>query len=293
VAPAEISSLITEQLQKLTESEDGGILTVGFLVALWSSSAATVSVVDALNRAYDIDEARPWWKVRLTAIALTLALALTLIVATVLVLAGPAAADWLAARTGWGAPFEWGWKILQWPLVVALVAVGLGLLNYFGPDAEQDWEWITPGALLSSLLWLLTSLAFKLYVANFGSYNETYGSLGAVIVLMLWLYLSGVAILTGAEMNAEIEHASPHGKAPGEKVPGQRKLLGARAARAFAAKPAPASPRAPLPPERQLPSAEVTPRIDRSPSFDWLTVAAQVGVAVWAYRRAARSERRD
>jgi membrane protein len=130
--------------------------------------------------------------------------------------------------------FEWTWKIAQWPLVIALVATALGLLNYFGPDAEQDWAWISPGALLATVLWLVASLAFKVYVANFADYNQTYGSLGGIIVLMLWFYLSGLAILIGAEMNAEIEHASPHGKNPGEKVPGERKKLGARAARAYA-----------------------------------------------------------
>jgi membrane protein len=108
------------------------------------------------------------------------------------------------------------------------------VLNYFGPDADQDWAWVTPGAVLATLLWLLASLAFKFYVANFANYNETYGSLGGIIILMLWFYITGLAILAGAEMNAEIEHASPHGKNPGEKVPGQRKKLGARAARAFA-----------------------------------------------------------
>jgi membrane protein len=118
-------------------------------------------------------------------------------------------------------------------VVFALVATGLGLLNYFGPDADQDWTWISPGAVLGTLLWLLASLAFKIYVTSFADYNATYGSLGGIIVLMLWFYISGLAVLAGAEMNAEIEHASPHGKDPGEKVPGQRKKLGARAARAF------------------------------------------------------------
>jgi membrane protein len=110
----------------------------------------------------------------------------------------------------------------------------LGLLNYYGPDADQDWTWISPGAVLGTLLWLLASLAFKFYVTNFADYNATYGSLGGIIVLMLWFYISGLAILAGAEMNAEIEHASPHGKDAGEKVAGERKKLGARAARAYA-----------------------------------------------------------
>lgn len=235
VAPSEITALVREQIGSISKGEPTGLLTFGFAMALWSSSAAIVAATDALNRAYDIEEGRPWWKVRLTAIVVTIALAVFIILAFALVLAGPTAAEWLAARAGFGAVFEWSWKILLWPLVILLVSTAIGLVFYFGPDAEQDWEWITPGAVLATVLWLVASLAFKIYVANFGSYNETYGTLGGIIVLMLWFYVSGLAVLTGAEMNAEIEHASPYGKAPGEKVPGERKKLGARAARAYAA----------------------------------------------------------
>ena len=233
VMPADMSNLLREQMAEITNGQHGSLLTFGFLMALWSSSAAIVAVTDALNRAYDIEEARPWWKIRLIAILLTVALAAVLLVALGLVLAGPAAAEWLAANFGLGLVFEWTWKILQWPLVFAIVAIGIAVLNYFGPDADQDWTWISPGAVMTTMLWLIASLAFKFYLASFANYNETYGSLGGVIVLMLWFYITGLAILAGAEMNAEIEHASPHGKDPGEKVPGQRKRLGARAAREF------------------------------------------------------------
>jgi membrane protein len=235
VGPGEMTQLLQGQLRSIAQGQNGGLLTFGIAMALWSSSAAIVAIVSALNKAYDIEEARPWWKVRLTAIALTIGLAVFVLVALGLVLAGPTLAEYLADRTGFGRAFEWSWKILQWPLVLALVATALGVLNYFGPDAEQDWAWVTPGAALGTVLWLAVSLAFKVYVTNFANYNETYGSLGGIIVLMLWFYLSGLAILAGAEMNAEIEHASPYGKTPGEKVPGEKKKLGARAARALAA----------------------------------------------------------
>jgi membrane protein len=150
-----------------------------------------------------------------------------------LVLVGPTLADTLGQSTGWGAPFEWAWLVLQWPLVFALVATGIGLIYYFGPDAEQDWVWITPGAIAATGLWLVVSLLFKLYVANFTDYDGSYGTVGGVIVVLLWFYVSGIAILTGAELNAEIEHASPYGKAPGQKNPQGKLLIGARAARAF------------------------------------------------------------
>ena len=236
IAPATLIEIIREQMQNVSGGANSGLFTFGLLMALWSSSAAIVGICDAMNRAYDIEEGRPWWKVRLTAIALTLGLALFVVVSVALVMLGPTMADAMAMRLGLGAPFAVAWKVLQWPVVFCLIAIAIAMLNYFGPDAEQDWTWITPGAVLATILWLVASLGFKIYVTRFSDYNETYGSLGGVIMLMLWFYITGVAILVGAEMNAEIEHASPHGKDPGEKVPGEKKKLGAAAARAYEAR---------------------------------------------------------
>jgi membrane protein len=233
IAPAEVLGFLEEQLRRLSNADSGGILTIGILGAIWSSSAAVVAISGSLNRAYDIEEGRPWWKVRLTAIGLTVALALLILISFSLIVAGPTVAEYLASSLGLGAAFEWTWKILQWPLAFALVSTAVGLVYYFAPDAEQDWAWITPGALVGTLLWLAVSLIFKFYVAKFADYNATYGTVGGVIVLLLWFYISGLAILVGAEMNAEIEHASPYGKDPGEKVPGQKKKIGAAAARAY------------------------------------------------------------
>jgi len=229
----QVLELIQEQMRRLANNENGGLLTFGVAAALWSSSAALVSIVGALNRAYDIEEGRPWWKVRLVAIGLTLGVAVIVLVALSLVLGGPALANRLGQTTGWGAPFEWTWLVLQWPLVFALVTTGIGLIFYFGPDADQDWVWISPGAVAATILWLLVSLLFKLYIANFTDYEASYGTVGGVIVVLLWFYLSGIAILAGAELNAEIEHASPHGKAPGQKSAHGKLLIGQRAARAF------------------------------------------------------------
>jgi membrane protein len=233
IAPTEVLALLEEQLRRLSNADSGGILTIGILGAIWSSSAAVVAIIGSLNRAYDVEEGRPWWKVRLIAIGLTLSLAFFLLASFTLIVVGPSLAEYLASVLGFGAVFEWAWKILQWPLAFFLVSTAIGLVYYFAPDAEQEWLWITPGALLATVLWILISLAFKFYVANFADYNATYGAVGGVIVLMLWLYLSGLAILIGAELNAEIEHASPYGKDPGEKVPGQRKKIGPAAARAY------------------------------------------------------------
>jgi membrane protein len=229
----QVLELIQDQMRRLADSDSGGLLTFGVVGALWSSSAALVSIVGAVNRAYDIEEGRPWWKVRLVALGLTVGGALLVLMALSLVLLGPTWADALGRVTGWGAPFEWAWMVLQWPLVFALVSTGIGVVYYYGPDADQDWVWITPGAVAATGLWIVVSLLFKLYIANFTDYNAAYGSVGGVIVLLLWFYLSGLALLIGAELNAEIEHASPYGKAPGQKNAHGKLLIGARAARAF------------------------------------------------------------
>jgi uncharacterized BrkB/YihY/UPF0761 family membrane protein len=192
-----------------------------------------VAIVGSLNKAYDIEEGRPWWKVRLIAVGLTLSLALMLLLSFTLIVIGPTLAERLATAFRLGPAFEWTWKIVQWPLAFVLVSTAIGLVYYFAPDAEQDWAWITPGALTGTILWFGASLGFKYYAANFTDYNAAYGAVAGVIVLLLWFYISAVAILIGAEMNAEIEHASPHGKAPGEKVPGEKKKIGAAAARAY------------------------------------------------------------
>ena len=232
-APAEMLSIIRDQMVRLAQGNDGGILTLGLLGAVWSSSAAMVAMISAMNRAYEIDEGRPWWKVRATAILLTVGFAVFIVIAFGLIVAGPQAADWAAARLGFAPAFALAWKILQWPLAFALVVTGIGLVYYFAPDAEQDWVWITPGALIATVLWVIGSLAFRFYVVNFGNYEATYGAITGVILLMLWFYVSGLALLIGAEASAEIEHASPWGKAAGEKIPGQKKKLGSAAGRAW------------------------------------------------------------
>jgi membrane protein len=235
VVPPDVVRIVTEQLGKLSEGEQGGLFTIGMLTALWSSSAAMTAIIDTLNSAYNIDEARPWWKVRLTAIGLTVGLALFIIVAFALVIVGPTLAERLADRLYLGAAFEWTWKILQWPVVFTLVSGGIAIVYYFAPDAEQDWVWLTPGSIAATTMWLIASLGFKYYVASVNSY-ESYGLIGGVMVLMLWFYLSGLVILLGAEMNAEIEHASEYGKAPGEKVPGQKRKIGPALRRAWEAR---------------------------------------------------------
>lgn len=281
--PPDVLTFLEEQLLRVSNADSGGILTVGILGAVWSSSAAVVAIIGSLNRAYDIEEGRPWWKVRLTAVGLTIALAIFLLVSFTLITAGPSLAEYFASRLGLGATFEWTWKILQWPIAFALVTTAIGLVYYFAPDAEQYWLWITPGAVVATVLWICVSLILKVYVTAFADYNA-YGAVGGVIVLMLWFYVSGLAILVGAELNAEIEHASPYGKEPGEKVPGRKKKIGPLAAREYERRLAEQKRHVPLPivdPSHLLPAAR-TPATSRV----WgMAIALPILAARLWYRR--------
>jgi membrane protein len=233
-APSDVTKIITDAMKALSQQNSGGILTFGFLITIWSSSGAMVSIITTLNTAYDVTESRPWWKTRITAITLTVGVALFVLVSMFLVIAGPTLAERLATSMHLGDAFKWGWWVLQWPIVFALVASGIGLVYYFAPDVEQDWVWITPGSILATALWLLVSLALKVYYQYVPSAsNPAYGAIGGIMVLMLWFYLSGMALLVGAELNAEIEHASPYGKDPGERVPGEKRVVGPRAQRLY------------------------------------------------------------
>jgi membrane protein len=218
VLPAEILEFLREQIDRAIAGRHGSLLTIGVIGAIWSSSAAVTAIITALNRAYDIDEWRPWWKRRLLAIALTVALALFVVSAFVFVVGGGDLAAWLADRLGMTEGFARAWTIGQWILAVALVVIAVDLVYHFAPNAHTPFLWVTPGALLATALWLLTSFAFKVYVQNFSSYSAVHGTIGAVIVLMLWFYLSGFALLVGAELNAEIDKAlhPRQMQAPGE-----------------------------------------------------------------------------
>jgi len=220
--PPEVLDIVKAQILQITKGK-AGLLTFGILGALWSSSSAMSAIIDTLNRAYGVKEGRAWWKTQVLAVILTIVMSVFVLVSLTLVLAGPEIAEHIAARVGLGPVFAIAWKILQWPVVFLLISEGFALVYYFAPDAEQRWRWILPGAHIATLLWLAISVAFRFYIVNFGSFNKMYGSIGAVIVLLLWFYLSGLVLLFGAELNSEIEHASPYGKAEGEKVPGERR----------------------------------------------------------------------
>jgi membrane protein len=221
--PPDVMQIVTSQVHSIASSGRAGLLTFGALGALWSSSSAMNAIIDTLNRAYGIREARPWWRVQALAIVLTIVMSLFVLVAFTLVVAGPEIAGRIAERHGLGAIVHWTVLVLQWPVVFLLISEAFARVYYLAPDAEQRWPWILPGAHLATALWLLVSLGFRFYVMHFGQYNKMYGAIGGAIVMLLWFYLSGLVLLVGAEFNSEIEHASPYGKAEGEKVPGEHR----------------------------------------------------------------------
>ena len=218
VLPSDALRLVRDNISSLVSDQHSGLLSFGILAALWVSSSAITAITDVLNHAYDVEEGRPWWKVRATAILLTFGFSCFIIAAIVLLMFGPHLGSWIANQVGVGDIFEAAWNILRWPVIVMVMMVAVGILYYFAPDVEQEWRWVTPGAVFAVVGWILASLGFSYYVNNFGSYNKTYGSIGAVIVLLTWMYLTGFFIIVGGEINAVIEHAAPSGKAPGEKT---------------------------------------------------------------------------
>jgi membrane protein len=218
VMPASASDLVQKTLDEVVNSRGGGKLLFGMLAALWAASNGMGAITETLNIAYDVKETRAWWKRRLVAVGLTVAASLLVICSLVLVLYGGQLAEFLGGYVGLGETFVMVWKIVQWPAVLGLMFLTFSLIYYFAPNLEKpEWHWITPGAALGLVLWLLGSLAFRIYLSFFNSYSATYGSLGAVIILMLWFYISGFAVLVGGEVNSEIGKAAEEAEQKEEK----------------------------------------------------------------------------
>ncbi|HUE87266.1 MAG TPA: YihY/virulence factor BrkB family protein [Vicinamibacterales bacterium] len=215
VAPRELVELMRIQLADIAAGQHAGLLTLGIAGALWTSSAALVAIIDALNRAYDVTEWRTWWKRRLLAIALTIGLAFFILVATTLVLVGPDLAARIASWVDLAPVVTTVWALLRWPVLLLCVIAGVDLVFHFAPNRKARWVWLTPGSLVATSLWIVSSFAFKFYVTNFGNYTATYGAIGAVIIAMLWFYVSSLAILVGAELNGVIEQAQAQRESAG------------------------------------------------------------------------------
>ncbi len=209
IMPYSALELVQKTIDEVTINKSGGKLSFGLLAALWAASNGMTAITETLNVAYDVKETRPWWKVRLVAISLTVMLAVMIVLGLATVLLGDKLAHFIAAAVGFGNTFIVAWKVLQWPTVLSFLLVTFSLVYYLAPNrANRKWYWVTPGSVTAVALWLLVSVAFRFYLHFFNSYSVTYGSLGALIVLMLWFYFTGAAILIGGEVNAEIESAA-------------------------------------------------------------------------------------
>ena len=208
VAPGPAPEIFTSAIENLQEGQGqaGLLLIVGIAAALWSASGYVGAFIRASNSIYEVEEGRPFWKLRPIQIAITLfMIVLISIGAVAVVLTGPLAEE-VGNVIGLGSAAVTAWDIAKWPVLVLLVSLMFSVLYWAAPNVEQPgFRWLTPGGVVAVLIWIAASAAFAFYVANFGSYNKTYGALGGVIIFLVWLWISNVAILLGAELNAELE----------------------------------------------------------------------------------------
>ncbi|MEN3293041.1 MAG: rane protein [Burkholderiales bacterium] len=217
ILPQQAMDQLNQVIDQLQQPQ-GGLLSFGMVVALWSASSAVRATMHALNTAYGVKEGRPAWKLYPLSIIYTIGIAAMLILAAALLVVGPGAIDWLAQQVGLERYFVILWAWLRLPVALLLLTLAVAVIYYVAPDVEQEFRFITPGAVLSVLVWVAGTIAFDYYVRSFANYNATYGSVGAIIVLLSYFYISAAVLLFGAEINAVIEHTSPEGKEPGEKT---------------------------------------------------------------------------
>jgi membrane protein len=204
VMPEEAAGLVDKIVEQVRDWQRGGFLSFGIVVAIWSASAAVRGAMEALNVAFDIEEEQPAWKKYPLSIFYIISLALMTVAATGLLLIGSQEVEWLAEQVGLGTVFIALWSWLRFPIAVLLLMVVVALIYYLFPNGNQPFRLITPGAVLAVLVWIAASLGFSYYVSNFSNYGAMYGSLGAVIVLLLYFFISAAVLLFGAEVNAEI-----------------------------------------------------------------------------------------
>jgi membrane protein len=202
-------ALLNKTAIELAANASNGKLTLGILLALWFASGGVSSMISALNLAYGARETRSWLRVRVIALFLTLFISMLLLAALILVLVSDHILDWLGAELSLTPEVVVLWKALQWPAAIVFVLLSCALVYYFGPNLKnRRWHWVTPGSAFGVLLWLAASIGLRIYLHFVDSYSTTYGSLGAVMILLVWLYVTGFAFLIGGEINAEIERAA-------------------------------------------------------------------------------------
>jgi membrane protein len=214
---------VIEFISALQEDSDGGTsaaaFILGFFGAVWAASGAMNSVIKAVNRAYERQETRPFWKVRAISILLVVMTGITTAGVFLLIVVGGALGEAIAERAHLGGAFDWIWGIVRWPVAFCAILLFFGLVYYLAPNKEQrSWKWITPGSLLGGMLWLALSGLFALYVEFAGNYTKTYGTIASGIILLLWLNYSAFAVLYGAELNSELDRLADVRAGGGERA---------------------------------------------------------------------------
>ncbi|MGZ4317447.1 MAG: YihY/virulence factor BrkB family protein [Gaiellaceae bacterium] len=219
IAPNGVIKFITSLQQDSQGGTSAAAFIIGFFGAVWAGSGAMTSVIKAVNRAYERQETRPFWKVRLIAILLVVSSGITTAGVFLLIVVGGALGDAISKKAGVGGAFDWVWGIARWPVAFCAILLFFGLVYYLGPNKEQrSWKWITPGSLVGGLLWLFLSGLFALYVTFAGNYTKTYGTIASGVILLLWLNYSAFALLFGAELNAELDRQADVRAAGGERA---------------------------------------------------------------------------
>jgi len=213
-------ALFSRTVAEIVRTTGGGKLTFSIVLTLWFASGGMSSMISTLNGAYRVRETRRFLRVHILALGLTIAISFLLVSALLLVLVGGYLSQLLAAYLGAQSAVVIASRVLEWIIVILFLNLSFSLIYFFGPNLKgQRWYWITPGSVFGLILWLAASGAFRYYLRFFDSYSKTYGSLGAVMVLLVWLYVAALAFLLGGEINAKIEHArSLGGHRSGEKV---------------------------------------------------------------------------
>jgi membrane protein len=209
VMPAEAVALLESALTRTTR-EGGGLtmILIGGAVALWTASGAANAVMRALNRVHDTEETRGFFRQRLVALSMVFVSVIAFALVFGLLILGPKLSTWIGDAVGAEAAVRWAWLLGEWPILIVGLLVGFGTVLFLGPNVEHPrWRFLSVGAALAVVLWLLASGGFAIYLAFFGSYNKTWGSLAAVIIMLTWLWLSSLALLFAAEVDAEAERA--------------------------------------------------------------------------------------
>ena len=221
--PAEAYDMVAGVVTEVTSEKRGGLLSFGVLATLWAASAGMYAIMQQLNITYDVKEERSFIRARIVAILLSLMFGLLVIGAFSLIVLGGVIQDWLGNQFGFSDALLMFFVVFRWVMIVLALLLGFALIYKFAPNVEQKFAFVTPGSILGVALLIIASLGFAFYTSRFADYSATYGSIGAIIILMLWLYIAGLVILLGSEINALVEHYSPEGKRKGEKQEGERR----------------------------------------------------------------------